>query len=250
MALPVVIVPSGGYPMNRLSAHGGMPVTLAAQGLAVTEAPAGYGLPVTFVTEGGSVVLPVPPYATWNASDKDVDVTLSNGNLTATIASTVTGGVRATTGKSSGKYYFEVTMPTWGNPNSGPGIALATTPFPWPNTNITVAYVTKNGPININGAGVGTIGSSAGGEVISIAVDLDAKKIWFRKSPAGNWDNNVSHNPATGAGGFSIATNMSGVVFPAMDFVGPTAETAIANFGASAFVGAVPSGFTAGWPTT
>lgn len=61
MALPVVIVASGGLSMNRLSAHGGLPVTLAAEGLAVTEGPAGYGLPVTFVTEGGSVVLPVPP---------------------------------------------------------------------------------------------------------------------------------------------------------------------------------------------
>ena len=57
MALPVVIVAAGGLPMKRLSAHGGLPVTLATQGLAVTEAAAG-GMAMTFVTEAGSVVPP------------------------------------------------------------------------------------------------------------------------------------------------------------------------------------------------
>lgn len=59
MALPVVIVAAGGLPMTRLSVHGGLPVTLAAQGLAVTEAPSS-GVAMTFVTEAGSIVLPGP----------------------------------------------------------------------------------------------------------------------------------------------------------------------------------------------
>ena len=45
--------------------------------------------------------------ATWNSVDKDADITLSLGDLLATI-NTANGAVRATTGRSSGKYYFEV----------------------------------------------------------------------------------------------------------------------------------------------
>ena len=47
-------------------------------------------------------------YATWNPSDKGTVFTLSNVNKTITQASTGNGLVRATIGKSSGKWYWEV----------------------------------------------------------------------------------------------------------------------------------------------
>jgi hypothetical protein len=47
-------------------------------------------------------------YATWNPSDKNAGVTLSGGDLTTTRASGTVAGVRATLGKSSGKWYFEI----------------------------------------------------------------------------------------------------------------------------------------------
>lgn len=54
---------------------------------------------------------PSVTYATWNPSDKSANVTLSNGNLTATItANTAFYGARATIGKSSGKWYWEQTV--------------------------------------------------------------------------------------------------------------------------------------------
>ncbi|WP_024834549.1 hypothetical protein [Ruminiclostridium josui] len=46
---------------------------------------------------------------TWNPTDKEWGVTLSNGNLTATISG-LSSGVRASLGKSSGKWYWECTV--------------------------------------------------------------------------------------------------------------------------------------------
>jgi len=51
-----------------------------------------------------------PSTVTWNPSDKSADITLSNGNLTMTNSGAGHDGVRATVGKSSGKYYYEVVM--------------------------------------------------------------------------------------------------------------------------------------------
>ena len=48
---------------------------------------------------------------TWNPSDKNADVTLSNGNLTATAATNSVHLVaRGTTSKSTGKAFYEVTL--------------------------------------------------------------------------------------------------------------------------------------------
>lgn len=61
---------------------------------------------------GGSP--PAYTYATWNPSDKAADITLTGSNLTMYNGSASEGHdlVRATIGKSSGKWYFEVSSPT------------------------------------------------------------------------------------------------------------------------------------------
>lgn len=51
-----------------------------------------------------------PTSSTWNPSDKEASVVLSNGNLTATKAGTGFQTVRGAAGKSSGVRYFEVTV--------------------------------------------------------------------------------------------------------------------------------------------
>lgn len=48
---------------------------------------------------------PSVTYATWEASTKGASISLSNGDLTATLSGA--GVVRATIGKSSGKWYWE-----------------------------------------------------------------------------------------------------------------------------------------------
>ena len=240
MALPVVIVSSGGYPMNRLSVHGGLPVTLAAQGVAVTEAPAGYGTPMTFVTEGGSVVLPVPPvtYATWNSADKSATVVLSNGNLTATTSGG--GYVNAASGKSSGKYYFELTVVTQTNTNTYVGLGFL--------GGAAKVYTNVLGAVKIGASGTAiALGLITNGTPVGIAVNLTPNLIWFRNGPAGLWNSNASNNPATGIGGVDFSS-VAGTQYPVFGCT-TTGQVCTANLGASAFAGTVPSGFTAGWPT-
>jgi hypothetical protein len=89
-----------------------------------------------------------------------------------------------------------------------------------------------------------TFGTITSGTVICIAIDVPNKLMWWRLGAAGNWNNVSGRNPATGVGGAGIP-NIS-TAFPSISFGG--ADTIIANFGGSAFTGAVPSGFTAGFP--
>ena len=50
-------------------------------------------------------------YATWNTATKSVNITFSNGNLTFTgVVGAATGYSTATVGKSSGKWYWEITV--------------------------------------------------------------------------------------------------------------------------------------------
>ena len=256
MALPVVIVASGGYPMNRLTAHGGLPVTLAAQGLAVTEAPAGYGLPMTFVTEGGSVVLPVPPvitYVTWDTATVTA-VTLSGGNLVATNTGTTSTDQGAcvvnAAGKSSGKYYFEFVWTTvvGGGVNLGVGVGTTASTYPtMGNGGTTGIHVRRSGSVFSNGSNIFTWQVWGAGTLMRVAFDLDNKKFWFAAS--GNWNNNASADPATNIGGLAIP---AGTMVPFVTFGGSggaAGAKVTTNFGGSAFANAVPAGFTAGWPT-
>jgi hypothetical protein len=172
-------------------------------------------------------------------------MTFSNGNLTATsTSSSPGGGVRATIGKTSGKYYWEVTADQWTS-NSWIGVATAGAALPSslfsPGVN---GGVNTTGAININGAGTGSsLGARSNGDIIGIAVDFTAALIWFRVAPTGNWNGSGTANPATGAGGLSISA-LSGAKYP--NFSGfVSGDKATGNFGASAFSGAVPSGFTA-----
>jgi hypothetical protein len=185
----------------------------------------------------------IPPGTTWNPSDISANVTLSGSNLTATASGN--GAVRATAAISSGKVYFEIKMTVWLGANPGPGVALSSVTLPWINTTTGVAYVDGFGQIRINGATSGSsLGTSNSNDVIGCAVDRGANLIWFRKAPAGNWNGSGTADPATGTGGLSISA-IAGSLYPGAMFTNNT-EQAVANFGASAFVGTIPSGFTAG----
>jgi len=76
--------------------------------------------------------------------------------------------------------------------------------------------------------------------IIGIAVDIDNDKLWGRVG-GGNWTG--LGNPATNSGGNSITSVVSGSVFPAWSAL-VSGVQATANFGASAFDGVAPSGFS------
>jgi hypothetical protein len=183
---------------------------------------------------------------TWNVSDK-VSVNLGGTNsLTAT--STSFGGVRSIDKLGSGQFYFEYTASTWGASNTSFGIgninAALTTVMTTP---LNAALVYKSGGIWVNNVNSGfVLGALVSGNIIGIAIDLNKRLIWFRLCPSGNWNGNATADPVAGVNGVSI-----GALFPtpiyALAAFQTSGEVVTANFGDTAFSGALPGGYTSGF---
>jgi hypothetical protein len=187
-------------------------------------------------------------YATWNPSDKTAGITLSNGNLTA--AGPNSGSqydhVRANVGKSSGKYYFEITVDD-DSYMCGIGVCSATTSFStgdWLARQSDGWEYTSDGYFGNNvGSWKSAPPSYTTGDIISLAIDLDNGKIWWGKN--GTWLD--SGDPANGTN--AAYTNLSGTIYPHVTLrtSSDNSPQVTANFGASAFSYSVPTGFTSGW---
>lgn len=185
---------------------------------------------------------------TWSPTDKESGTVLSGANLIATASAGGFGWVRAAHSLASGKYYWEVVATTFNNGASSIGVA---TPSAVLSSGLTVSGTTAvtqlNGVITVSGSNSGSnFGTISAGTRICIALDLDGHLIWYRLGAAGNWNNSGTANPASASGGISVP-----LVAPASPaaFLRAANETYTANFGDSAFTGAVPSGFYVGFPT-
>jgi len=176
---------------------------------------------------------------TWNPSDKSADITLSNGDLTAS-ATVSSRQVRATLSRSSGKYYFEAALTATGTPILGliPSTSSLDT-FPngvsdwWVyGNNVGEIHTAHNGSFPL----LATYTKNAG-DVYRVAVDLTAGKLWFGLN--GVWLG--GGNPAAGTG--PVYTSVSGTLFPAWG----TSNTcsADAHFSIDTCAFPIPSGFTA-----
>jgi len=189
---------------------------------------------------------------TLNPSDKGATMTLSNGNLTVTKTGGTWQSVRSIASFTTELIYFEVTYTTVVSNYIGIGIGTASSPltqFPG-NTADTfgAGYTSGDGTVYYNNGGAlfspGTWAVAT--NTACIAVNGGLKRAWFRKGPAGNWNNNVSANPALGASGIGwdySAGSMGSAPLFAMVSLNGNGDVATVNFGATDFVGAVPAGF-------
>lgn len=175
---------------------------------------------------------------TWNPSDKHTNVVLSNSDLTAGSNSVTFGSVRATLGRSSGKYYFEILCTTMGSTRTGLGDGAFSLSTYVGNSAKSAGIVTggntSNGYTHTNSG----IVSISNGNYLMIAVDMDADKAWLGVN--GTWA--FSGDPAGGTGTWLDA--VSGTVYPATSVsetnVSFTLRTKLSQFGT-----APPSGFSA-----
>lgn len=209
-----------------------------------------------WVAQAGGI--PNPGLVGGDPNNKSAGMTLSNANLTFTSsASAGTYGSFTTAPKSSGKRYFETKLQQF--ETSGltyTAIALASSQMTLTGSlgagnNRSIAYDTHSWNITYNGSNQGTIGQPAANDIICFAVDISNALCWVRRN-AGNWNNNASANPATGAQGINISSlvqqlNSSSVaVYPFVQMsVGSASDILVANFGSSAFAQTVPNGFSA-----
>ena len=172
-------------------------------------------------------------YATWNPADKNAQVVLTTGNLTQ-VNNLGSIAVRATIGKTTGKWYWEVTRGQNGTGETSVGIGTASATLAnWLGFDVnSVGYDSTIGSLYKNNAvvasGLGTYNTA--GDTIGIALNQDNGTVLFYRN------------------GVLVSTythGLSGAVFPMVGAVAG-AQNEIANFGQYPFKYAVPAGFNSG----
>lgn len=188
-----------------------------------------------------------PPTATitWNPNDAASSFTLSNGDRTAVGS----GGnlVRASYARSTGKYYFEVAM-------TGNGLTVGLCDQARVSSSQQLGFVSGSADLHAwgfelvnsfkvkahNGTSVnlGAATTPAAGEVVGVAIDFEAQKIWFAYQ--NTWVE--SGNPATGANPSYSGAHIYGQLFPAHTSAN-SGSTAVIAARTADFLYSRPSGF-------
>ena len=189
-------------------------------------------------------------FSTWNSAVNPTFSTYSNGNNTWACSGCTgpnnTSNTRGTQSRASGQYYFEMTVTDDSNTCCYQGglstAALGANDALGDNTNNGVGYGVA-GAVQINNVTITTIATYTNANVIGVAVDLSAHRIWFRVG-TGNWNNNATFSPVVGSqsGGIDISGISSGTLFPGISTFGGNGTT-ILNTGGSAFTGTLPTGY-------
>lgn len=183
----------------------------------------------------------------------DTSLTVAASGCTITLGVTATSSTASATGASSadyqsnGLYYIECVATVVGAATDAIGFinqsgsltsAASTNKLQW----------ARSGTVAANGTTIGIAASYANTNLLCFAVDLDLQQIWVRVGSAGNWNNSATADPVARLGGFSWLTHPVGPIAPMCQFNSNT-DAATFNFGATAFTGTPPSGYTSGWPT-
>jgi hypothetical protein len=160
-------------------------------------------------------------------------VTYTNANLTVYLPTNISYYPHAFSnmGVSSGKFYWEVNIASYG-PMIGIGDLSDTLLTNWFATNNgspnSVVYA-SNGNLYYPSTVVSGWGATfTGGDVIGVALDMDAGTITFYK-------NNVSQGVAR--------TGLSGEIFAGINIAGSESPTTTFNFGQESFAYTPPTGF-------
>ena len=164
-------------------------------------------------------------FATMNALDK-VNVTLSNGNLNASCASS--SGVRSTIAAADGKFYVEVKFQ---NTTSVCGVVAMEQPVSTFNGIGAVLFgASGSAPeLFLNGTTPSTY-SSAGAfsanDIMQIALDMDSNTVYFGKN--GSWFGGTSWTESTPTTGHTLT---SGYTYGVRGSTGSGTSVNIWNFG-------------------
>jgi hypothetical protein len=183
-------------------------------------------------------------YATWNAlgpGGTSTYATLSNGNLKASLPASGKS-VFQTIFPQSGKWYVEIDFVSGGGAGGGLRMGvinenninkdLGSTADSW-------AYL-ADGRVYHNGSAPSYGVSSAPGDLLMMALDIDGGKIWYGKN--GSWM--ASGDPANGSNASQTFTAGQKMSFSVQSGSG-TVQVVNANWGQRAWTYTAPSGFKA-----
>lgn len=185
-------------------------------------------------------------YTTWDPSNKGANVDLTGNNLIATKNNAGWQSIRSVLGVSTGKWYWEMTLANGfldsGSPivGVGNGSGLVSNDFSvnangWGATNDTG---TSGGAIKkrTNNANSAYAANAFGNSTIGVYYDADAGNLGFIAADGTNLGN--AYTGLTAGAYYAYAANYSNT------------SSWTANFGGSAFVHSVPSGYNAGLYST
>lgn len=183
---------------------------------------------------------------TWSATDKNAHVALSNGALTAATDGTLNlhfaGRSSAAIGAGDRKFWELTITALDALHDAGVGIVNASETFGddsfLGSQSNGIGYYDGDGSVFSAGGLIATMAAFGAGDIIGIACH-GGSRLWLRVN-GGFWNNFGTDDPAIDMGGFDISA--MGVLFPAFNVRSGSQITA--NFGATAFAFAAPSGFT------
>ena len=225
-------------------------VTIVGQGQALITATQASAANYASTSIAASLVVgaKLNTYAIWSYSDKSTGMRLSNGNLTYS----ADGGwhaMRATQGKSTGKWYWETTIPILTGSRM---LGIANSAFVVQGGTIgesgSYGYNAQGNAQSANGLAGATVGSVSftyapvAGDTYMFALDMDNHAFYIGKN--GAWAGTPSSGSlATGA----TLKGFTGTIYPAVS--GQNTGFITTNFGATTFSypSAVPAGYNAGF---
>jgi hypothetical protein len=119
--------------------------------------------------------------------------------------------------RTSGRWVFSLTTTSTGFAVGLADASAFTSAGHQPGDSVHSAGVFSNtSGLYINNVAIGTTPPLGTNQQIDVAADLTAQLLWIR-SNGGNWNNSSSANPATGAGGISLAGLATMTLSPAFD---------------------------------
>jgi hypothetical protein len=183
----------------------------------------------------------------WSSTNKNANITLLNGGLTASVSDNLTThyAARCDTPITSGlKRYREQTVSSAGwvaNNGNTNGLGIVNSSFTFGNNSFlgsdtnSIGYYNVTGSVFFNNAVLTTIGSYSTGAVIGEAVDFTAGHVWWTLD--GLTFNNAaigSQNPVGNVGGIALPSGAS--LFAATDVlsIDQLSQNTV-NFGATTF---------------
>lgn len=159
---------------------------------------------------------------TWNPDHKSNGMTLSNGNLTNSSTGYVEWTV-ATESKSTGKYYFELTlsdtMGSIGISNTNDLSAIGHGCLGMAGiADSSIGYYISDGSLGKGGIYVGGSHKSFSGDIVGVAIDADNKNIkWYRNNTLIHDQNYTFNGPiyaaTTGVGTYNATVNFGTTPF-------------------------------------
>lgn len=185
----------------------------------------------------------------FDASTAGASLKIAASGLVVTNSATSGDGesVLGNVGRTSGKYYFEITLGAATTGKALIGIARSAAPGLAFTVNTPGAFAYRNdGHVVTAGRSMAFPGGAgkpwSSGDTVGVAADLDAGKVWFR-GPDGSWQGASGADPVTGtSAAYTYTPNATTPMF-----LGVALEPGVsltANFGATPLKNPAPAGFS------